>query len=418
MRKYCILILLLSVSVILSANFLNKYEPEIIDARASALGGCSILSSQGANYLFNNSSELASLTSNNIQISFKHSSGEKTINYSSLEIDSNMKLKGEYKSSIRLNGLAFTKPLNISDRFISTVGIGWRNYYDMNRIYKTDFTFYQYGNENLISKNKSDQEGGLGTFVLGTGISLTEKIRLGVTYSLPLFNESSNQKIDLLDDQSSANKTEDISYEGSFLTFSGTFDFCKLLSLGVRYHDTFKLLEKVKIKTGTSTQKYDAKYSIPSELGVSLKLTPFKNISLYGEFVSRNLHNYKLQGYLLNGITDPGYELKTGIEYGSKLRIRLGYFARSIPLYKYIDSDDDEHDDTYFWYYQDNPEEEYGFTAGTGIELFNLITADFFVSYSYLSYEDSQYIYYHFGDNHVKTEYEIYRIGATIGCHF
>jgi len=424
MKKFCILTIILTISTILAANFLNKYEPEVIDARASALGGCSILASQGANYLFNNSAELAKLSTSNIQISFKQSSGEYNSRYNNYDSLLVMKNKGKYNSNIRLNGLAIAKQLELSNNIGSAVAIGWRRYFDMASDYTTELTFYDFGNESVISEDKISQDGGFGTLVLGGGISLTENIRLGITYSSPMFNKNSYQERDLLEERSTLMKSYEITYEGSFLTYSGTFEVRNLLSIAFRYHNLYKFREKIKGTriSESSGHEYSynktTKYSIPSELALSTKLTPFKNLALYGEYVSRNLHMFESEGHPFYGETDPGYAFKTGIEYGSKLKLRFGYFSRSNPYYKRIEDNDKAENNRFNEYYQNNHIEEYGLSAGAGIKLFNKINIDFFASLSKLKYSEKMYNWYLYQNCDVKRKYEINRFGTSLGYSF
>ncbi len=117
MTKIVILVfLLLSTSVGLFGQYgwtLNMFEPEIIDARAEALGRASILSSSSASFIFNNPAMLSNLLQKNVQFSGRSVFGknERQHEYNG-ETD---KTEHEYPLHMKFNGFAFGIPYNMSE---------------------------------------------------------------------------------------------------------------------------------------------------------------------------------------------------------------------------------------------------------------------------------------------------------------
>ena len=150
MRKNVILVLLvLSIYVGLFGQFgylLNMFEPEIIDARAEALGRTSILSSTGANFIFNNPAMLSNLDSKNFQINGRAVFGNFEIKEK--YYDETNKMEYEYPFHMKLNGLSFGMPYSLPGNKDLKLGFGagYRTYYDWgyNVHYESDEEYNNY----------------------------------------------------------------------------------------------------------------------------------------------------------------------------------------------------------------------------------------------------------------------------------
>ena len=190
-KNVILLLLLLFFSVGLFGQFgwtLNMFEPEIIDARAEALGRTSILSSSGANFIFNNPAMLSDLSQKNVQFSGRLVFGknERIQKYNG-ETD---KTGYENPSHIKFNGFAFGMPYNISenDNLKLGLGVGYRSYYDLG------FNVHYKSNEEDDNYEWDKKfHGGFSSLVLGSGFNYKEKFFGGVSISFPFLSNISSE---------------------------------------------------------------------------------------------------------------------------------------------------------------------------------------------------------------------------------
>ena len=279
MKKNVILLLaVLSISVGLMGQMfqmrhynLNIFEPEIIDARAEALGKTSILSSTGANFIFNNPAMLSNLKSKNIQISCRSIFGKTEIK--SEYDDEEYKTENEFKFHIKLNGLSFGMPYalfhNKDIKF--GFGIGYRTYYD-----------WGFNKHSKSSGDYSDDydlnfHGGLNVLVLGGGINNKEKLYGGIAISFPFLSNVSSEYEDDED-----NEKSDGSLKGTFFTLSGAYVLNEKITFGIRLRTGFELEYENSYDMGW----YGMDFGIPSELGLAVEYKPKTNLKLYAEYLT------------------------------------------------------------------------------------------------------------------------------------
>ena len=205
---------------------LKRYNPEIIDARAVALGKSSILSSTGANYVFNNPAMLSSLSVKNIQLNGRALCGKDIYKLNDYIYDF------EYPINLRFNGISFGMPLIIPNNlgFKLGLGTGYRTYYDLS-------------NRSHMKKKNSDFEidiidrGGFSNIVIGGGICYQDKFLFGLSTSFPFLSNYSTET-NGIDDSKIKNEG---SMKGIFFTFSGSYIFIEKISLGARLRTGFNL---------------------------------------------------------------------------------------------------------------------------------------------------------------------------------
>ena len=375
---------------------LNLFEPEIIDARAEALGKTSILSSTGANFIFNNPAMLSNLKSKNIQISCRSIFGKDEIK--SEYDDETYKTEIEYKFHIKLNGLSFSMPYalfhNKDIKF--SFGAGYRTYYD-----------WGYNKYSRSSEEYSDDDydlnyhGGLNVLVLGGGINKKEKIYGGISISLPFLSNISSE----YEDNEGKDKFEG-SMNGSFITLSGAYILNEKITLGVRLRTGYEL----------SIAVYGADFEIPSEFGLAVEYKPKTNLKLYAEYLTRGLGDYEIKTLWGNMdlyyFSDNGFALRTGLEAGVTDIFRVCFFIQSVPIYKLKK---DEYGDSE---YDEKPLVEIGFTTGFGMKFNENSYLDLFGIYSLLKYND-KYDNDYWREQY-SNEYSYYRIkiGCSIGYNF
>ena len=355
----CLLILLLTWSIMhgFIAYFPNDLDPEVIDAKGEALGRTSIMSSSGANFLFNNPAMLGFLSQKNFQFNGRIKQGKREDQFTGSIEETN---KYDMPLHFKINGISYAMPFEISKNqtFKTAVGIGYRNYYD--------FSIKEhYENKEMGYKSDWTYSGGYNTLVIGGGISYLDKISGGITISVP-FLSSLNAKYSNSDDDYSETESK---LGGSFYTFGGSWQVSKMLRLGLRIRSEIRLCEKSEEESGYKTKDY---IIIPPEHGLALEVKPSEKITIYAEYLTRRLGDY---GYMdgnnyhfAYGLSDNGFSFRTGLEYGKELKFRGGLFVQSAPKYKVVD-----------YAYEEAPQTEFGFTTGLGIKMGTVLTLNRFL---------------------------------------
>ena len=408
MKKNIILVLIiLSISVGLMGQWghynLNMFEPEIIDARAEALGKTSILSSTGANFIFNNPAMLSNLRSKNIQISCRSIFGKDEIK--SEYDEETYKTEIEYKFHFKFNGLSFSMPYalfhNKDIKF--SFGAGYRTYYD-----------WGYNKHSRSSEEYSDDDydlnshGGLNVLVLGGGLNNKEKLYGGIAISVPFLSNISSK----YEDNEDKDKSEG-SMKGSFFTLSGAYILNEKITLGVRLRTGFEL----DVEEDTDDwSAYALDFEIPSEFGLAIEIKSNTSLKLYAEYLTRGLGDYEVKtpwGNMdLYYFSDNGFALRTGIEAGINNVFRCGFFIQSVPIYKLISDEDGDS------VYDDKPLTEMGFTAGLGMKLNANSYLDIFGIYSFLKYDDKYDDYYWREQYSDEYSFSRIKIGCSLGYNF
>ncbi|MCK5050637.1 MAG: hypothetical protein KAS53_02770 [Candidatus Cloacimonetes bacterium] len=418
MKKNVILILLLLVSVGLFGQYVymfSSFEPEIIDGRAEALGLTSILSSSGANYVFNNPSMLSSLNSKDFQVNLRTHFGNTNKEKEHLDTDTNSifyRSDTDYnrKFHTKFNGFSFGLPLNVikNDDWHIGIAAGYRTYYDwgydIHQKRKEEFD-----DEVEIEEEDSEYSGGFNTLVFGGGINFKRKFYGGLSISLPLNSEYLNE----YETNDGNQATNEGTLKGSFFTFSGSYIMNQYVSFGLRIRTTFDL--EIDGEDDYFNYQYSDKYTIPTEYAFALQISPIEKVRIFAEYLTRNLGDYYNIIYF-NPKSDDGYSFRTGIEFGKKYKFRGGLFTQSVPVYE-ITSHYDELNDDYIVESKNKPQVETGITAGFGTNIFKKIQINFYSSYTFLNYDEN---YQNVEDTKVFNEisYSLIKIGCSFGYSF
>ncbi|MCK4694704.1 MAG: hypothetical protein KAT74_03025, partial [Candidatus Cloacimonetes bacterium] len=399
MRKNVILVLvILSVSAGLFGQYsynLSMFEPVIIDARAEALGRTSILSSTGANFIFNNPAMLSNLAQNNIQFTGRVRFGKDELKekYDN-ETD---KIEFKYLIHMKLNGLSFGMPFFMSDNKDLKLGfgIGYRTYFDWgyNMHYEDEDSDYEYDIK---------YHGGLSTLVLGSGLNYQNKFFGGVSISFPFLSNISSE---YENNDGAKNETEG-TMKGTFFTLSGSYIVNEKITIGARIRTGFTLKWEEEDDDGDKF-KYDI--IIPSEFGLAIEMKPNTSLKLYAEYLTRGFGNYKIEtdygDFDFYGDSNNGYSIRTGFEVGTSNVFRGGFFMQSVPIYELRYFDDS------YPVYDKKPQTEIGFTAGFGVKINPNLSLDIFGAYSFLNYDES---YDDDWREQISNDYSFSRI--KIGC--
>ncbi|MCF7912097.1 MAG: hypothetical protein K9M99_06195 [Candidatus Cloacimonetes bacterium] len=388
------LLIALCFSIELIGQNLFDYEPEIIDGKAEALGQASILSSRGANYLFNNTAMLSNLNKTNIQINCRGITGTSNV----YDTDK------EHPFHFKLNAVSFCIPFNNNSSNKFALGAGYRVYYDWSNNLKFEERYLHY-----VNTFKKKTRGGLNTLVIGGAFNLSQKFYGGLSLSLPVFSNLSYEE----SEDGDLEYSSEGSVSGTFLTFSSAAILTRSLSAGFRLRTPFNLKEDWE---STDITKSDNEIQIPIELGFALKFSANDNINFYIEYISRNLSNYYILKYdpeeypydpeiQTDGKSDNGFSLRTGFEAGNKSEsFRFGLFLRSVPYYEYSKTDPSV---------IRKPKTETGITLGGGGKSKSTMTFDMYGSLSFLMYESDQ-----FDTRSSETDdfsYFRLRVGLTLG---
>lgn len=372
-------------------NQLYRYDLEVIDARAEALGRCSILCSSGANQLFNNPALLSTVTRKNIQLSGRVIFGKMEEGYS-------YKLDGERKFNVRLNAISYAMPLYTSESETIKIGagIGYRSYYDLSAkdIYTLESKYFK-----VTSTSK--KTGGYNTIVLGSGVSYDNRFQLGGSISIPFLSYYSDHTYD-----SNYDETLKGEISGSFFTFSSSYTINSKIIIASRFRTGFKLKWNNDDEDETNNQ-----LKIPYEIAFALNIKPNNKYNLFIEYLTRNYSKYDLktnetspyESELFEGLNN-GFSLRGGLEREGKINLRTGIFGQSLPIYKGVDEA----------VYSKEPEREIGVTSGFGFKIRHNLELNFYGSFSYLHFKDS--VTYSASD--FEQTYANYKFGTMVGYDF
>jgi len=385
--------------VFLAGDLFTDLEPQVIDARAEALGRTSILSSQGSNSVFNNPSLLSNIDNSEACLSSRIIFGNIAVEQTHEEYDNDYDMKGTFH--LKFNGISFAMP----DKFIQQkdfnvgYGIGYCSYFDWGSNNKV---------ESEMGGTKIKNHGGLSTVVFGVGCNYLEKYYAGISLSVPLLSTFSTEYIE------SGHTDHEIEGDVSatFTTYSLGYVVNDKMTIGLRIRSNFSL--------GSEIDYVDANYyqtiKVPTELGFAIKITPSDTYKIFAEYTGRRFSEYELfgnsDGYILPlqnlyGKSKDGFSINTGIEaYKANKICRGGLFIQSI-----------QKADTYSnSEYNVTPKLEVGFTGGLNMELSKCTSIDIFGSFSTFSYSEKEYDW----DEWVNTTwtYSRFKLGSSLTYNF
>jgi len=364
-------------------NQIYRYDSEVSDARAEALGRCSILCSSGSNYLFNNPAYLSNLSKQNFRINGRAAWGREKHDYSRNYI------KIEKKLNLKLSGISYAMPLYISKDMQTKIGVGlgYRTYYDLssNNDYK-----YDLGDDQEAYKSKN--MGGYSCITFGSGIKRHNNFNLGFSVNLPLMSNY----IEKFKSEVGHECTNEGLFSGVFWTFSGAYDLNESIKIASRVRSGFNL--HWKYKGDDDSKKY---LKVPWELGMALSIKTRNESKIYFEYVTRNYSKYEIKGnYHDNKPFEDlpnGFSLRTGLESGKKIMLRRGLFWQSLPIYQ-----------------DEKAQMELGVTGGLGFSFKKNFSFDISGSIAFVNFDDSIYNY----DEINVFTFTNYKIGTTVGYDF
>lgn len=352
-------------------SLMKLFEPSILDARGEALGHSSLLTSSGANNVFNNPVMMALQDRKNISVNSRSVEGENKYNKNGYNY------KNKYIFYPVMNGVAFSMPIpnNSKSDYRYGIGFGYRKYYDYGlecKYYKQ----YDYTDDfmkDYALRNHTKSIGGFDVLTI-SGASWYRKIGLGVSINL---GPSSylKEKIYAINDEEEDVSGGKIYLSGRFVTLSMMYQPIEKLSLAIRHRLPYKL--KVKYGNPVTIGHMD----IPAETVIAAAYEPIRYLTIDGELCTRNTNDYpKIYDYPKK-LSD-GYGAHLGIECGDKVQIRVGVYTQSSD-YADLTTDNDGNETN-----NKDTNMEQGITTGLGYREVKNVSINLAYSYSTLQYKE------------------------------
>ncbi|MDP8211117.1 MAG: hypothetical protein RAO94_06880 [Candidatus Stygibacter australis] len=388
--KAIIVFITLLLTLVLSGSYYNDLEPEVIDARSEALGRTSILSSQGANFIFNNPAMLSDLEHKEACLNTRIKFGKIKIDeidydgYSdTYDINKNIHLK--------FHGISYGMPykLHNSQNYKIGLGIGYRAYYDYGSNYRIE-----------ESDLKINNHGGLNTLVFGAGCKYLDKLSGGISLSVPFLSSGSSEIIE----DGHTGYEGDATTSATFVTFSGNYIFNEKYTVGLRIRSNFTLESE-------SDYGHES-IEVPAEFGLALKIQPDEDHTIFAEYITRRYGEYSLGDRFEN--SGGGFSLRAGLETCVKNKVvRGGFFVQSIPEYELT------YDFEGNRIYDKTPATELGITLGTEFKLKKDLSLDLFGMFSGFANSMEEYDYWDEIVSGKKTfSYYDFKIGSSLRYSF
>lgn len=363
--KSIILTLMITVPILVSAQWLEHLSPSNVDARSSAMGRTAIVSAIGSNGMFSNPALLATLEQSSFQVGARMNMGTFEIGW--LE-DENLNYDYKMTPHYSLNHISYSMPYKLpgSDLLLA-VGIGYRTYFDwgMNTLLEASEDGENYEEEET-------HNGGLKVITPTIAINFQNKYFFGATFNKSILSKELYEYEDS-DDYTYERETE---LSASFLKFGGFVKINPQISLGFSYTPEFELKEG-KWKTKSSYYGSDSgngdDYTIASVLGLGATYQISPVLVIAGEYQNRKFSDLEYDGDDLD--MNDGNCLRIGAEYKGPISLRAGVFSDAALA-------TDEGDD--------DPISIMGFTGGFGYN-FGGVFLDLFAEYSSISIDDDTY---------------------------
>ncbi len=323
--------------------------PNVVDARASAMGQTEILSTIGSNSLFINPAMMATLEKPQFQAGGSMFMG-------SIDSESADERYDGYDHSYNLQPkfthASFVYPYQLPNSEIKLAfGGGYYTYYDFSANEEREYTYKQESGGGTY-KEETNYSGGLNLISIGGSINFNKIFFVGLTYNTSInsgtFEEakasiSGSDNPD--DDFSVSGEREKTFEEASFLNFSGFVKPTEKLGLGIFYRSEITL-EGDKIKTKyndgeSNSQDWDREYTHPSVFGLSVAYNISKDFVVVGEYQTRPFSDYEIDNKDYEHPIDDGSCYRIGAEFNrGVIPLRAGFFSNAI--FERAENDDDK----------------------------------------------------------------------------
>ena len=378
MKKLIILCMFFCIvgSSLCAQGLIWNFETEVVDARSSALGRTTVLTTFGSNAVFTNPANLGMLDKQYFQAGARAIFGSRKTEYKEQGMD-------DYESSLlfhpKFNHVSYAMPYNIPNSGIQTVfAAGYRTYYDYG------YTYFHESNDKSSSEYTYKMHGGFNTLTLGAAANFNDKIFGGLAYNIGIMSKTSYW-VDYYGEEDDGDLDN---FKGSFLTVGGIFKPTDRISLGLTFSPAWEL----EIEDDETGYSFDA--TIPSQLALSAMFELSESFTGIIEYQNRPFENYEYEGEDMYDI-DNGMCLRAGVEFSKMLR--LGFFSNSVPLTDVKSSGESE----------DKPLSQIGFTGGIGLNVSPQMILDLSGEYSFINQEDKEY------DYQSETKLSLFKFGAT-----
>ncbi|MDP8205519.1 MAG: hypothetical protein P9L92_02560 [Candidatus Electryonea clarkiae] len=318
----------------------SELSPTVADARAFAMGKCSIFGCQNSASMFYNPANLSFLTKGTISTVGR-------IRFAKME-DELWDDTSYYKSRSRdlfplykLLQFSMAAPLKKkSERHSFAMGIGYNTYYDM--------AFNEEDNRETNSqKTVSNTKATGGLTVLTSSISwdYMDRFKLGISINKSIF---AKMRLDIKTEELQLNNNDnsnssiimDADLDGAFVLMGSAFRLSEQLLVGITFRSDFEMkisdvsASYESYRNGvaiddTTVEGDDANSSIPGNYGIGIQYISNGGVLLIGEYQNRPWSEYKFDGE--DSEKEDGYILRLGIEMMIKSHpLRFGFFRDAL----------------------------------------------------------------------------------------
>jgi long-subunit fatty acid transport protein len=352
MKVFVSTLLLICFATVISAGVpgpeadlpdLTRLTPTVFDARAHSLGRCEILGATGSNSIFYNPAHISGLDKTQLQVGGTTWFGDYNNSYWDSDEYSDYEHSQSYKMLPVFSQFSFIHPLGkIKDNMKMSLGLGLNKHYDLtSKMEKSSTGFVNNSETDLTLTVK----GGLYFVTPSVAFEFYDKLKVGITYNQSVLSER-NYLVEETT-KSDFGKEEyiekcDQSLNASFITLGALYPVTERVTLGFIYKSKLEIEfdstdiiytwiddDGLPSEYSEPLSKYDI--TLPSTIGFGASFDLTSEITLYGEYQTRNWTELKTQYEYFS--FDDGISIRGGMDakFDNK-SIRLGFFNDSLPI--------------------------------------------------------------------------------------
>ncbi len=402
MRKVSFILILITITIISSqADVFFEFQPEVVDARASALGRTTVLTTSGSNTLFTNPAGLSLLKIKTLQAGMRFNFGSKTQDYESTSYPQTVNHEFSYPFHVKVNHVSYAIPVRFKDLLKNCCfAVGYRTLYDQG--YNENDETEEFPGREMVTYDR-EYNGGFNTLTLGMGFELMKDLRVGFSYNFGILSSNYYEKRGHFYLATSHQMKQDYSYAGDFFSWGMIYKVNKKLDIGLTYRPVYEIEYEYKFgRRDSFYEKYYITYQIPEQWSLSASYSISKIWKVILEYQPTNFVQYEADDKMLWISSKQGASYHVATELNIKIPVRLGFFCSDLPNkeeYKYSTASQD---------CAISPIHLIGFTAGSSWKLNDHLIMDISAEYAYLKVEEENAYYKN------STFLDRYRIGTTL----
>jgi Outer membrane protein transport protein (OMPP1/FadL/TodX) len=380
-------------------------SPTVYDARSHALGKCEIMGATGSNAIFSNPAHIADQKRSMVQIggAFWTEGFEKTLY--DLPDYSDINYSNSSNSILELTQFSYSNRYeNLEDDVAMSWGIGLNKFLN----FSENLTEKRDSIENdSYTERSHDISGGLYFLTPSIAFHMNEKLKIGLTFNKSVYSKTKYSTDDISSSNSNPGSRTSIEgdqdVEASFISIGALYPVTKKLTLGFIYRggmnieNSERIFDRTQTYDGSTVSEADTSAGhdirVPAVTGFGATYKIIDNITLFGEYQTRNWSDYELDDYKWTFV-DPGNCIRAGVETTlDNLALRIGYFSDSLPL---TNSENEN------GFNDGHPLKHSGITTGFGLNLGHTVL-EISGEYSWLKQE---LVYNQWGNDEDDLKYE------------